>query len=117
MADDQTADETGPTGPLANGADTSPSAGVISQYIKDLSFENPGAPQIYQNPIAPELDVQFNIGATQIGDDVHEVVLKIEVKAQVEGSTDRMPSSRRSTAGQPRSGATNRIRPTWRSSR
>lgn len=68
--------------PLANGADTAPAVGVISQYIKDMSFENPNAPQIYQSTTAPELDVQFNIGATQIGEDVHEVVLKIEVKAE-----------------------------------
>lgn len=75
---DQTATE-----PLANGADTTPAAGVISQYVKDLSFENPNAPQIYQASEPPELDVQFNIGANQIGDDVHEVVLKVEVKAEV----------------------------------
>lgn len=71
--------------PLANGADTTPSVGVISQYVKDLSFENPNAPQVYQASEAPQLDVQFNIGATQVGEDVHEVVLKIEVKAEAEG--------------------------------
>lgn len=85
MADpDQTTTDTG-NEPLANGADTAPAIGVISQYVKDLSFENPSAPQIYQSATAPELDVQFNIGANQIGDDVHEVVLKVEVKAEVEG--------------------------------
>lgn len=71
--------------PYANGADTAPAAGVISQYVKDLSFENPSAPQIYQSAEAPQLDVQFNIGATKVGDEVHEVVLKIDVKAEVDG--------------------------------
>lgn len=71
--------------PLPNGEDTLPAAGVISQYIKDLSFENPNAPAIYQATAAPQLDVQFNIGATTVGEDVHEVVLKIEVKAEVDG--------------------------------
>lgn len=80
------ADDTAPaTEPLANGADTTPSVGVISQYVKDLSFENPNAPQVYQNSEAPQLDVQFNIGANKVGDDVHEVVLKIEVKAETDG--------------------------------
>jgi len=71
--------------PAANGADTAPAAGMISQYIKDLSFENPRAPAIYQSQNAPEIDVQFNIGATQVADEVHEVVLKIEVRADVDG--------------------------------
>ena len=72
--------------PLANGADTAPAAGLISQYVKDLSFENPNAPAIYQNQAAPGIDVQFNIGAAQVGEEVHEVILKIEVRAESEGT-------------------------------
>ena len=68
--------------PLANGADTAPAAGMISQYVKDLSFENPNAPAIYQSQQAPEIDVQFNIGSGQVGEDVHEVTLKIDVRAE-----------------------------------
>lgn len=71
--------------PLANGADTAPAIGVISQYVKDLSFENPSAPQIFQSTEAPQLDVQFNIGASQIADDVHEVVLKVEARSEIDG--------------------------------
>ena len=70
--------------PLANGEDTSPGAGLISQYVKDLSFENPNAPAIYQNPTAPAIDVQFNIASAQVGDDVYEVVLRIEVSAKAD---------------------------------
>lgn len=66
---------------VGNGADTFPSIGILSQYVKDLSFENPTSPAIYQNQTAPRLDVQFNIGATQVGDDVHEVVLKIDARS------------------------------------
>lgn len=79
MADDQ-APET-----LANGQDNLPQAGVISQYVKDLSFENPNAPGVYQWQTQPNIDVQFNIGSSQLGDDVYEVVLKIDVKAEGEG--------------------------------
>ncbi len=71
--------------PLANGAEEAPAAGLISQYVKDLSFENPNAPAVYQNQTAPAIDVQFNIGAAQVGDEVHEVVLKIDVRAESEG--------------------------------
>lgn len=68
--------------PVGNGADTSPAAGIISQYVKDLSFENPNSPAIYQNQNAPRVDVQFNIGAAQVGEDVHEVTLKIDVRSE-----------------------------------
>lgn len=71
---------------LANGADTAPAVGMISQYVKDLSFENPNAPGIYQSQAQPQIDVQFNIAAAQVGDDVHEVVLKIDVKSTVDNT-------------------------------
>ncbi len=70
--------------PLANGEDTAPSAGLLSQYVKDFSFENPNAPAIYQSQTAPAIDVQFNIGWAKIAEEVFEVVLKVEVRAQAE---------------------------------
>ena len=73
------------TEPLPNGADTTPAAGLISQYVKDLSFENPNAPGIFQVQVAPQIDVQFNIGTAQVGEEVHEVVLRVEVRAETEG--------------------------------
>lgn len=76
MADEQNNDT-----PLANGADTAPQVGVITQYVKDLSFENPNAPNVYQWQGQPEISVGFNIGADNVGDDVHEVTLKIEARA------------------------------------
>ena len=69
---------------FANGADTAPQVGLISQYVKDLSFENPNAPAVFQSGTQPKLDVGFNIGANQVGEDVHEVVLKIDVRAEGE---------------------------------
>jgi preprotein translocase subunit SecB len=68
------------------GEEEAPQAGLISQYVKDLSFENPNAPAIYQSQTAPAIDVQFNIASNQVGEDVHEVVLRIEVRAESEGT-------------------------------
>ena len=73
-----------PEAALPNGEDTSPQAGVISQYVKDFSFENPNAPAVYQWQGQPQIDIQFNIGSNQLGDDLYEVVLKIEAKALAE---------------------------------
>lgn len=73
--------------PTNNGGDDSPQVGLISQYVKDLSFENPNAPQVYQWQSQPQIDVQFNIGAQMLGENVHEVALKIEVNARAEDRT------------------------------
>ena len=68
-----------------NGADTRPTAGFIAQYIKDLSVENPSAPGSYQWQDAPQIDLQFNIGANTVSDEVSEVELKINANATCEG--------------------------------
>ena len=70
-----------------NGADNSPVAGIITQYVKDLSVENPKAPESFSWNEAPELDVQFNIAARQVSDEVQEVELKISVNAKTQHGT------------------------------
>ena len=42
----------------SNGQDTAPAAGIISQYVKDLSVENPSAPESFQWQDAPELETR-----------------------------------------------------------
>lgn len=74
-------------GPDANGADTTPSAGIISQYVKDLSVENPNAPDCFQWQDAPQVEIQFNIGARPIGEEVHEVEVKIVVSSRTQEGT------------------------------
>jgi preprotein translocase subunit SecB len=59
-----------------------PQVTILAQYIKDLSVENPSAPQVYQWQVQPSLDVQFNINVQSAADEVHEVSLKIEVTAR-----------------------------------
>src|SRR6476659_6375853 len=73
--------------PAANGngsgnVETDPQVSVLAQYVKDLSVENPSAPQVFQWQVQPTLDVQFNINVEKAADDVHEVTLKIEVAAR-----------------------------------
>ena len=60
-----------------NGADNQPVAGIVQQYVRDLSVENPKAPDSFNWRDQPQMDVQFNIGARQITDELHEVELKI----------------------------------------
>ncbi|MBA3512262.1 protein-export chaperone SecB [Sphingomonas sp.] len=62
--------------------DGEPQVMTIAQYIKDLSVESPSSPQAFQWQAQPQLDVQFNINVDKVADEVHEVVLKIEVAAR-----------------------------------
>jgi len=64
-----------------NGENNGPEFGLIMQYVKDLSFENPNSPAVYQWQSQPQIDVQVNIGAQSLGNDVHEVVLRLDVTA------------------------------------
>ncbi|WP_443969966.1 protein-export chaperone SecB [Sphingobium sp. CR28] len=66
----------------ANGADTLPQIGLLAQYVKDLSFENPNSPAVYSWQTQPQIDVQFNIASTPAAEDVHEVALRITAKAE-----------------------------------
>jgi len=71
--------------PRSAGADIGADAqlAVVAQYVKDLSFESPGAPQTLQGPGEnPELKVGVNVQAGPRGDDVYEVVLNFEAHAR-----------------------------------
>jgi preprotein translocase subunit SecB len=70
-----------------NGADTAPVAGIITQYVKDLSVENPKAPESFGWTESPELDVQFNIAARVVNDEIQEVTLRVSVTAKMQQGT------------------------------
>lgn len=53
------------------------------QYTKDLSFENPKAPEIYTyKDIQPKLDVSIDINATKLQNEVFEVENVINITAK-----------------------------------
>ena len=61
-----------------------PQVSIIAQYTKDLSVENPSAPQVFQWQVQPSVEVEFNINVDKVADDVHEIVLRIQVSARSE---------------------------------
>jgi preprotein translocase subunit SecB len=63
-------------------ANAGPQAATLAQYIKDLSIENPNSPQVYQWQEQPRVDVQFNINVERAAEDLHEVIIKLEVSAR-----------------------------------
>jgi len=59
-----------------------PQLNVVAQYIKDLSFENPNAPQTLAQPQQPQINIQINVNAKPLqGSDI-EVELRLEGKAE-----------------------------------
>jgi len=56
--------------------------GVLAQYVKDFSFENPGAPQsLAPQQQQPQINIQINVTPKQLSNTDFEVELKIEGKA------------------------------------
>jgi len=62
-----------------------PPIGVNAQYIKDLSFEAPGAPAIYaaMQENSPDVQISVNVEFGEFGNNIFEVVLKIESRCTV----------------------------------
>ncbi|MEJ2518430.1 MAG: protein-export chaperone SecB [Methyloceanibacter sp.] len=56
---------------------------VLAQYVKDLSFESPGAPQTLQGPGEnPQLKIGVNVNAGPRGEDIYETVVHLEAHAK-----------------------------------
>lgn len=66
--------------------------GVLAQYVKDLSFENPNAPQsLMPGQQPPQVSVNVDVQAGKVADNMFEVVLNLRVEANAaaaEGSTE-----------------------------
>jgi preprotein translocase subunit SecB len=64
-----------------------PQLNVLTQYIKDFSFENPNAPRSLTPPQQqPAINIQINVNVKGLGDNDYEVELKIEGKADSAGT-------------------------------
>lgn len=56
---------------------------VVTQYVKDISFESPGAPNsLKPTDEKPNINVGVDVTASKQNDDVYEVELKINATAQ-----------------------------------
>jgi preprotein translocase subunit SecB len=72
---------------MSTAPDTAPSFAIRGQYIKDLSFESPHAPHSLLSPSKPGLDVNVDIRAEKLQDEVYEMTLLLSAKASSENNT------------------------------
>ncbi|MBT3308305.1 MAG: protein-export chaperone SecB [Gammaproteobacteria bacterium] len=56
-------------------------------YLKDVSFESPNAPAVFQIQWAPDTNLQVGAKNTKLADDVYEVVLNLTATVKVEEQT------------------------------
>ncbi|UTW51736.1 protein-export chaperone SecB [bacterium SCSIO 12827] len=58
---------------------------IHGQYIKDLSFEIPGAPQIFLDAPKgqPELNLNLDVQVEGLAEDVFEVILDIKAESRI----------------------------------
>jgi preprotein translocase subunit SecB len=74
----------GPSG-AAGGQPGQPQVGVLSQYVKDLSFENPGAPWPGGGPQGqPAINIAVDVQARRLNDENFEVELRISAEAKAQ---------------------------------
>lgn len=68
-------------------SDEQPSFQIEKLYVKDISLEVPGAPQVFLQTEQPELDIQVNSDAAQFSEGLYEVVVTVTVTARAAGQT------------------------------
>jgi len=66
---------------------TGPSFSVEKIYIKDLSFEVPGAPAVFNEPNQPQLQMNLNQRVQRLADNAYEVILGITLTCTVAEKT------------------------------
>jgi preprotein translocase subunit SecB len=61
----------------------SSSLNILAQYVKDLSFENPGAPRSLQaRDKAPAININVNVNANPLAENDFDVVLTLNAEAK-----------------------------------
>lgn len=56
---------------------------INAQYVKDISFENPNAPQILVRKEQPKLNLSVDVRASKLGNDAYEVELLCRAEAKI----------------------------------
>ncbi|MDB6163808.1 MAG: secB [Xanthomonadaceae bacterium] len=74
--------------PTGNGAaPTGPSFTVEKLYIKDVSFEAPGTPQVFNEQGQPQLQMNLNQSVQRLSDEAYEVVLGVTLTCTIADKT------------------------------
>mgnify|MGYP000896108665 CR=1 FL=1 len=75
--------------PVANGAaeNNGPTFAVEKIYVKDVSFEAPGAPQVFTEQGQPNLEMNLNQRVQRVADNLFEVELGVTLSCKLAEKT------------------------------
>ncbi len=86
MASSTNEGKDGKAGAGAGKEQQQPQLRVLAQYVKDLSFENPGAPTSLQGQQkAPAININVNVNANPLTQSNYDVVLTLNARAESDG--------------------------------
>lgn len=89
MAEDN--NQSAGAGNQASGQEDKPQLQFALQriYVKDISFEAPNSPAVFQQPFKPKVGLDLNTSSQQVGEGLFEVVVKVtaQVTHSEEGTT------------------------------
>jgi len=83
MADENQAEKN----EVATEQSAGPQFAIQRIYTKDVSFETPNSPAIFQKDWKPEIKLDLDTRSNKLADNTYEVVLAVTVTATIEGQT------------------------------
>jgi preprotein translocase subunit SecB len=61
--------------------------GIQRLFVRNISFESPMAPDVFLSTWKPQIKIDLNTQHKALGDDRHEVILRLTVTATLEDKT------------------------------
>ena len=71
--------------PVAGEQPAQANFGLQRIYVKDISFESPNSPSVFQKQWKPEVNMDLNTKNTKLGENHYEVVVSVTLTVTVEG--------------------------------
>lgn len=68
----------------AAGSENQPQFALQRIYVKDLSFESPNSPLVFQDQWKPQVNLDLNTAHNKVSDNQYEVVLSLTVTAKID---------------------------------
>ena len=79
--------DTNPEAAAAEAGQEGPQFAIQRVYVKDISFEAPNLPEMFNVDFKPQVKMEMNSKSRQVADNNFEVVLSVTLSAEVEEKT------------------------------
>lgn len=76
-----------PTETLTSHIDSQHEFGIHRIYVKDLSYESPHTPDIFNTEWTPQVDLNLHTDSKKLSEDIYEVILQITITVKLKDKT------------------------------